>query len=90
MVNLELYAWTVRGTQRTATIKAITHQMTPSQIHKNSKQYNNKISLNNTSDVLRSFLKKEIATCLNPQAKTGRIYQLTKEGEEIREELMKG
>ncbi|MCK4792631.1 MAG: hypothetical protein KAV87_53370 [Desulfobacteraceae bacterium] len=90
MVDLNTYAWIVRGKQRIATVKAITHQMTPSQIHKKSKQYDEKISLNNTSDVLRSFVRQELAICLNPEAKTGRLYKLTEMGEGIKEELMKG
>lgn len=90
MVDLDLYAWVVRGKQRTATLKAITHQMTPSQICKKSKQYNERISLNNTSDVLRKFVRQGLTICLNPQTKTGRLYKLTELGEGIREELMKG
>jgi len=90
MVNLELYSWVVSGKQRTATIKAMTHPMTPSQVHKKCKQYNEKISLNNTSDTLRRLVRQGLATCLNPEAKTGRLYKLTEIGEEIREELMKG
>lgn len=90
MVNLDLYAWTTRGKQRTAIAKALTHPMTPAQTQRLAKQFHEKISLNNTSDVLRSFVKKGLAECLNPQEKTGRLYQLTHEGEEIRQELMKG
>ena len=67
----------------------MTHQMTPSQIHKRSKQYNEKISLNNTSDTLRRFVRQELAECLNPEAKTGRLYKLTQLGNEIQEELLK-
>ena len=90
MVNLDKYVWIIRGTRRTAIIKAMEKPMTPCQIHRRSKQYNEKISLNNTSDTLRSFARKELAICINGHEKTGRIYQLTQEGEEIREELMKG
>ncbi len=89
MVNLRLYAWTVRGSQRVAIMKALSHSMAPSQIHKKSKQFNEKMSLNNTSDVLRSFVRQGLAICLNREAKTGRIYELTEDGEEIRKELVK-
>ena len=89
MVNINLYAWTVRGIQRIAVIKALSHSMCPAQICKSSKQYAHKISLNNTSDVLREIVRQGLAICLNPLAKTGRIYQLTAVGVEIREELMK-
>ena len=89
MVDIDLYAWIIRGTRRTAIVKAMEKPMTPCQIHKKSKEYNEKISLNNTSDTLRSFDKKGIALCINKEAKTGRIYQLTPAGKEIREELMR-
>lgn len=89
MVNLDLYTWVVPGIQRRAVIKALSHKLTPTQICKKSKFYNKKISLNNTSDILRLFAKKGIAVCLNPEAKIGRLYKLTEEGEEIREELLK-
>ncbi len=62
--------------------------MTPTQIHKQAKHYNEKISLNNTSDVLRDFLKKGIVVCINSDAKTGRLYELTEDGEKIRNELL--
>ncbi len=88
MVNLQLYAWVVRGRQRIAIIKAMSYPMSPSQICKKSKQYNEKTSLNNTSDVLRNFVRMELAACLNAEAKSGRIYELTDEGEEVRKVLM--
>ncbi len=89
MVNLQLYTWVVPGRQRKAVLKALSHKMTPTEICKKSKHYNEKISLNNTSDILRLFAKKRIAVCLNPEAKIGRLYELTEDGVEIREELLK-
>lgn len=89
MVNVNLYAWVVRGRQRIAILKAFSKPMPPSHIHKKSKAYNEKISLNNTSDVLRCFSREGIAVCINKEAKTGRMYKLTDAGEEIRTELMK-
>lgn len=89
MVNFRLYAWVVRGKQRLAVLKALSHPMTPSQVHKKSKQFNEKISLNNASDALRSLVKQNLAICLNSDARIGRVYQLTEAGEEIRKELMK-
>jgi len=72
-----------------ATIKALSHPMTPTQIHQQAKRYNPRMSLNNTSDILRSLVKKGLAECLNPQNKTGRIYRLTQKGIKIRQEIMK-
>jgi predicted transcriptional regulator len=90
MVNLELYAWVVAGNkQRVNIIKALSKPMTPSETRKKSTTYNPRISLNNASDALRSFVKQGLAICLNPKAKRGRLYKLTEEGKEIREELMR-
>jgi hypothetical protein len=88
-VNLKLYAWTVRGIQRTAVLKAMDKPRTVTDICKKSKYYNEKISLNNCSDILRSFAKIGLGICLNGHDRTGRLYKLTEEGEEIRLELLK-
>ena len=89
MVNLQLYSWIVRGRQRIAIIKAMSKPQTVTEICKKSKQYNEKISLNNCSDILRCFAKLSVAVCLNGHDRTGRLYKLTEDGEEIRIELLK-
>ncbi len=89
MVNLKLYAWVVRGKQREAILRAISKPQTPTQTRKKSLEFNGKISLNNTSDILRDFVKHGIAVCLNNDSKVGRLYELTEEGEEIRQELIR-
>jgi len=89
MVNLKLYAWVVRGKQRTAILKVMSKPQTVTETCKKSKQYNEKISLNNASDILRSFVKQGLAICLNKEEKVGRLYQLTDIGEEIKIELLK-
>jgi len=89
MVNLRKYAWIVGGRQRVAILKSFSRELTPSQLHKLSKHYNAKISMNNASDTVRSFEKEGIAVCLAPDRKTGRVYKLTPEGEQIRNALLK-
>lgn len=89
MVNLNLYSWATNGRQKRAILKAMSDTLTPTQICKISKEYNRKISLNNASDIVRSFAKKGLAICLNKEQRTGRLYKLTNEGEEIRTEFMK-
>ncbi len=89
MVNLKLYSWVVRGKQRVAILKVMSKPQTPTETCKKSKMYNEKISLNNTSDILRSFVKIGLAACLNNEDKVGRLYKLTNFGEEIRLELLK-
>lgn len=78
------YVWVVRGKQRKKIIKALDKPRIPTQIKEETK-----LSLNNVSDVLRSFQKKKIARCLNPKEKTGRLYELTPKGMRIKEELEK-
>ncbi len=89
MVDIELYAWIVGGSRRTAIMRAMSYPMTPSQILKASKSYSQKIGLSNASDTIRSFVKRGIAECLTPEAKIARMYQLTPKGEEIRTEILK-
>ncbi len=89
MVDIELYAWIVGGSRRTAIIRAMAYPMSPSQIAKASKNYSPKIGLSNASDTIRSFVKRGIAQCLNPEAITARMYRLTDKGEELRTEILK-
>ena len=89
MVNLDLYSWVVRGTQRTAVMKALSHPMTPTQTYKKAKEYHDRISLNSTSSVLRAFVKIGLAVCVNVEKKTGRFYELTEDGRSIQSEIRK-
>ena len=84
---LTIYSWVARGSLRRAVILGMSKEMIVSDIYKEAKKYNKLISLNNTSDTLRDFVKKGLAKCLNEKEKVGRIYQLTEIGEKIRKEL---
>ena len=86
--NLLSYSWLVRGKQREAIIKVMDKPKIPSRICRESKEFNEKISLNSTSDILRSLVKKGIAVCLNPNEKVGRLYELTKKGRILREKIL--
>jgi len=81
---LKLYSWLVRGKQRRTIIKVMNDIKTPTQIKEETK-----LSLNNVSDIIRLFIKKGIAKCLNEEDKVGRLYKLTKKGEEIRKEIIR-
>ena len=87
--NLRSYSWLVRGKQREAVIRVMDRPKMPSRICKEAKEFNEKISLNSTSDILRSLVKKGIAICLNPNEKVGRLYALTKKGRILREKILK-
>ena len=76
----EDYSWIALGIQRRKVIKVLDKEKNPTQIKEETK-----LSLNNVSDVLRSFEKKNIVKCINPKEKTGHIYKLTTKGMKIRE-----
>lgn len=76
------YSWVIRGGQRKKIIKVMTKPKIPTQIKEESE-----LSLNNVSDVLREFRKKKIAKCLNPEDRTGRLYELTPKGMKIKDML---
>ncbi len=78
----EEYSWVVKGKQRKKILKSMNKPKIPTQIKEETK-----LSLNNVSDVLREFRKKELVKCLNPKEKTGRLYKLTPKGMRIREML---
>jgi len=88
-LNMELYKWLVKGSQRITTISVMEGTHRPTDIMQLAKQLNKKIALNSTSDMLRSFVKKKIARCLNEEDKIGRLYVLTGQGKLIKKELAK-
>jgi len=74
------YSWIIRGKQRKQILKVMTKPKIPTQIKDDTN-----LSLNNVSDVLREFKKKQIAKCLNEEEKTGRLYELTPKGIKIKD-----
>ncbi len=88
-LDLELYAWVLRGSQRREIIKVMHDMKIPAQIFRDAQQANAKISRNSVSDVLRSFVDKNLAKCINPDETKGRLYELTPHGRLIRHEMVK-
>lgn len=80
--DYRLYSWVIRGTQRVKIIKVLSEPKTPKQLHKETK-----IKFSNISDNLKLMREKKIVVCLVPE-KTGRLYQLTKKGKDIRKKLI--
>jgi DNA-binding MarR family transcriptional regulator len=76
------YSWILRGEQRKKILGVMDNPMIPTQIKEKTD-----LSLNNVSDVLREFRKKGVAKCINPEQKTGRLYELTEKGKKLRTEL---
>ncbi len=80
--DIDKLSWVKRGRQRREIIVHIDGPDTPTDISKKSGY-----SLNNTSRVLNEFKRKGLAKCLNPKAKTGRLYELKPVGKLIRDKL---
>jgi len=77
----------LRGSQRREIVKYINGVNIPAMIYKECIKDNDKITRNSVSDVLREFVKKKIAICINPEEKKGRIYDLTAQGKIIKKRL---
>lgn len=88
-LNMKLFAWVIRGSQRREIIRFVDGRHIPAQIYTEATKRNSKITRNSVSDVLRSFVKQKLAICVNPEESKGRIYKLTPRGELIRKELLK-
>ena len=86
--DIKHFIWIEKGIQRKAVLKALSMKMTPSFIRKVSRKFNEKISLANTSDILKCLVNRGLAVCLNNEEKRGRLYELTETGREVRENLL--
>ncbi len=89
MVNLELLAWVEKGPRRIAVIKAMDYPMTASILQKKIKPFYNRVNCNNTTDVLKAFEKKGLATSKNGEKISRKLYALTDEGKQLREEIIR-
>jgi len=75
-------SWIKRGKQRREIIVHIKGTQTPTEIAKKSGY-----SLNHTSRILNEFKKHKMVKILNPEEKTGRLYELTSKGKVVRDKL---
>lgn len=44
-------------------------------------------SVSHVSRTLKQFVEKDIAVCITPEERIGRVYKLTKKGKQILEQL---
>ena len=80
---VKAFTYVKRSKNRQDIIKIIaTSRITPSEI---KEEMNSSFSL--TSRALRDLLDHDIVECMNPEARTGRVYYLTDLGLEIYNEL---
>ena len=79
-----LYSWVIRGNQRRKVMMALGKPKIPTEIKSEAQ-----MSLTNVSKILRAFIKKGLVICLTPDSKTGKIYELTDKGKEVRNRMLK-
>ena len=75
--------WISRGNQKKAVLQAISKPMMPSQILREAKKLNRKISFADLSNLMREFAERGIVECLTPRQLTGRIYYFTDYGRQL-------
>lgn len=78
------YSWIIRGKQRRKVIEILDKPKMATELKREAQ-----IALTNASRVLVQFEKKGIAKCLTPEEDRCRVYELTKKGKLVREELLK-
>ena len=82
MVDWEKYGWIKRSEQRQKVIKFLNDPKTPTDIADEME-----VQLSQISYSLGQFKEKQLVEVLNEEATQGRLYKLTEEGKEIKEEL---
>ena len=82
MTDIELLSWVKRSEQRQNILRFLDKPRTPTEI---SGEVDAHIA--QVSHSLSEMCEKDLVEVLNPDAKTGRLYQLTDKGEEILENI---
>lgn len=80
----EDYGYVVRGNLRKKVLSYLDKPITPREL---SKQLN--LHLSEASRVLIELSRKGLVECLTPKLKSGRVYDITKKGKEIKNKLTK-
>lgn len=83
-MDFHKFSFVLRGSIWKKIVLALDSQKIPSQIKNETK-----LEDSNVSRTLKELEKEGIVRCVTPNEKTGRIYELTKVGEEIKKELSK-
>lgn len=84
---LELTFFVKKGKNRLKVVKALDKPMMPSELTLKIFGSTTNTSFNLVSRALAELREKEIVEILNPNEKTGRIYQLTEIGKEVLKSL---
>ena len=72
-----------------AVINAMDYPMTASLIQKKIKPYYSRANTNNVTDVLKAFEQKGIALRRNGKKTSRKLYELSSEGKELREDIIR-
>jgi hypothetical protein len=75
--------WIKWGSQKQAVLRALSRPMTPTELLREAKKFNRKISFGDMSNLTCEFMKRGIVECLTPRQLTGRIYCLTDYGRQL-------
>jgi len=81
----DLVGFVKRSKNRIKAMELLTNPLMPSEVGKKMQ-----ISLTHASKIVRELYKKSLVNCLNENLKVGRIYQLTKQGQKVLEEVKRG
>jgi hypothetical protein len=76
----EYNRWLQRGRQRAAIARVLRKPMTATEICAAARKFTPQIQLRDVWFLMRQFEKRSLATCLNPQQVTSKLYQLTETG----------
>jgi len=80
----EIYSYILRGNRRKRVLACLSGPKISKQIAQECK-----MSLSNVKASIDDLKKKGLIKCLTPKQKIGRVYTLTKNGEELRVYLAK-
>ena len=83
-MNWKLYSFVIRSKKRKDILLSLEKARTPTEIGDKVKT-----SVSHVSRTLSDFQEKKIVECVTPKQKVGRIYRLTKEGQELLDYLKK-
>jgi len=75
-------SYVLRAKNRKRVISALNEPKLPSQLAEELKMH-----ISHVSRTLNELEKAEIAECLTPEEKVGRLYGLTRKGKEIRDRI---
>ncbi len=85
MVDWDLIGFVVASNYRRVVVEELSKGIkTPKQISKATG-----IRINHVSNILSDLSGKELVECKNPDAKVGRLYELTEKGKKLSESLKK-